>query len=324
MQSGKCNGPSEIFGRPDERQLSLVPTPRSRAHPPTEPETRRMAHQRVSRRPMARVCLALCVLAALAVDLRVAAASAQPRPSGGAISSEEPTKTAATAATAGEEAAPVKETPPKKEEGERPTVLYVKNHHPAGILTDVHVPMPRKVSDESPNEDPRTNNTQPTRERNPTDDASKPTDESPAEADALGGDRREEGAGARVRVHLPRGAPLQNPRPNRRSPLGRPIRVVVGGRLPPHPTGRHHARQGRQDRPGEGDGDVRRRDDGEEGEGGRGGDERGEGGGERRRPKAATTPTPRSARRTRSPPRSGSAARTACSRCTRPSPRGVG
>ena len=180
---------------------------------------------------MARVCLALCVLAALAVDLRVAAASAQPRPSGGAISSEEPTKTAATAATAGEEAAPVKETPPKKEEGERPTVLYVKNHHPAGILTDVHVPMPRKVSDESPNEDPRTNNTQPTRERNPTDDASKPTDESPAEADALGGDRREEGAGARVRVHLPRGAPLQNPRPNRRSPLGRPIRVVVGGRL---------------------------------------------------------------------------------------------
>ena len=105
----------------------------------------------MSRRPMARVCLALCILAALAVDLRVAAASAQPRPSGGAISSEEPTKTAATAATAGEEATPVKETPPKKEEGERPTLLYVKNHHPAGILTDVHVPMPRKVSDESPN-----------------------------------------------------------------------------------------------------------------------------------------------------------------------------
>ena len=63
---------------------------------------------------MARVCLALCVLAALAVDLRVAAASAQPRPSGGAISSEEPTKTAATAATAGEEAAPVKETPQRR------------------------------------------------------------------------------------------------------------------------------------------------------------------------------------------------------------------
>ena len=206
----------------------------------------------MSRRPMARVCLALCILAALAVDLRVAAASAQPRPSGGAISSEEPTKTAATAATAGEEATPVKETPPKKEEGERPTLLYVKNHHPAGILTDVHVPMPRKVSDESPNEDPRMNNTR-TRERNPTDDARKPTDESPAEADALGGDRREEGPGARVRVHLPRGAALQNPRPNRRSPLGRTIRVVGGGRLSPHPTGRHHARQGRQDRPGEGD-----------------------------------------------------------------------
>ena len=33
---------------------------------------------------------------------------------------------------------------------------------------------------------------------------------------------------------------------------------------------------------------------------------------------------PRSARRGTSPPRSGSAARTACSRCTRPSPRGGG
>ena len=32
-------------------------------------------------------------------------------------------------------------------------MLYVKNHHPAGILTDVHVHMPRKVS-EPPNADP--------------------------------------------------------------------------------------------------------------------------------------------------------------------------
>ena len=32
-------------------------------------------------------------------------------------------------------------------------MLYVKNHHPAGILTDVHVHMPRKVS-QPPNADP--------------------------------------------------------------------------------------------------------------------------------------------------------------------------
>jgi hypothetical protein len=104
---------------------------------------------------MARVCIVLCVLAALALVPGVAAASAQPRPSGGgAISYEEPTKATDTTAAEGED---TRRNPTgKKEEGQRPTMLYVKNHHPAGILTDVHVHMPRKVS-EPPNADPGKN-----------------------------------------------------------------------------------------------------------------------------------------------------------------------
>ena len=93
----------------------------------------------------------LCVLAALALVPGVAAASAQPRPSGGAISSEEPTKATDTTAPEGEDTR--RHPTGKKEEDQRPTMLYVKNHHPAGILTDVHVHMPRKVS-EPPNADP--------------------------------------------------------------------------------------------------------------------------------------------------------------------------
>lgn len=100
---------------------------------------------------MARVCIVLCVLAALALVPGVAAASAQPRPSGGAISSEEPTKATDTTAPEGEDTR--RHPTGKKEEGQRPTMLYVKNNHPAGILTDVHVHMPRKVS-EPPNADP--------------------------------------------------------------------------------------------------------------------------------------------------------------------------
>ena len=87
----------------------------------------------------------LCVLAALALVPGVAAASAQPRPSGGA------TKATDTTAPEGEDTR--RHPTGKKEEGQRPTMLYVKNHHPAGILTDVHVHMPRKVS-EPPNADP--------------------------------------------------------------------------------------------------------------------------------------------------------------------------
>ena len=93
----------------------------------------------------------LCVLAALALVPGVAAASPQPRPSGGAISSEEPTKATDTTAPEGEDTR--RHPTGKKEEDQRPTMLYVKNHHPAGILTDVHVHMPRKVS-EPPNADP--------------------------------------------------------------------------------------------------------------------------------------------------------------------------
>lgn len=104
-----------------------------------------------SRRSIARVCIVLCVLAALALVPGVAAASPQPRPSGGAISSEEPTKATDTTAPEGEDTR--RHPTGKKEEGQRPTMLYVKNHHPAGILTDVHVHMPRKVS-EPPNADP--------------------------------------------------------------------------------------------------------------------------------------------------------------------------
>ena len=103
---------------------------------------------------MARVCIVLCVLAALALVPGVAAASPQPRPSGGAISSEEPTKATDTTAPEGEDTR--RHPTGKKEEGQRPTMLYVKNHHPAGILTDVHVHMPRKVS-EPPNADPGKN-----------------------------------------------------------------------------------------------------------------------------------------------------------------------
>ena len=84
----------------------------------------------------------LCVLAALALVPGVSAVSAQPRPSGGAISSEEPTKATDTTAPEGEDTR--RHPTGKKEEGQRPTMLYVKNHHPAGILTDVHVHMPRK------------------------------------------------------------------------------------------------------------------------------------------------------------------------------------
>ena len=98
---------------------------------------------------MARVCIVLCVLAALALVPGVAAA--QPRPSGRAISSEEPTKATDTTAPEGEDTR--RHPTGKKEEGQRPTMLYVKNNHPAGILTDVHVHMPRKVS-EPPNADP--------------------------------------------------------------------------------------------------------------------------------------------------------------------------
>ena len=105
-----------------------------------------------SRRSIARVCIVLCVLAALALVPGVAAASAQPRPSGRAISSsEEPTKATDTTAPEGEDTR--RHPTGKKEEDQRPTMLYVKNHHPAGILTDVHVHMPRKVS-EPPNADP--------------------------------------------------------------------------------------------------------------------------------------------------------------------------
>lgn len=104
-----------------------------------------------SRRSIARVCIVLCVLAALALVPGVAAASAQPRPSVGAISSEEPRKATDTTAPEGEDTR--RHPTGKKEEGQRPTMLYVKNHHPAGILTDVHVHMPRKVS-EPPNADP--------------------------------------------------------------------------------------------------------------------------------------------------------------------------
>ena len=104
-----------------------------------------------SRRSIARVCIVLCVLAALALVPGVAAASPQPRPSGGAISSEEPTKATDTTAPEGEDTR--RHPTGKKEEGQRPTMLYVKNNHPAGILTDVHVHMPRKVS-EPPNADP--------------------------------------------------------------------------------------------------------------------------------------------------------------------------
>lgn len=104
-----------------------------------------------SRRSIARVCIVLCVLAALALVPGVAAASAQPRPSVGAISSEEPTKATDTTAPEGEDTR--RHPTGKKEEGQRPTMLYVKNNHPAGILTDVHVHMPRKVS-EPPNADP--------------------------------------------------------------------------------------------------------------------------------------------------------------------------
>lgn len=101
---------------------------------------------------MVRVCIVLCVLAALALVPGVAAASVQPRPSGRAISSsEEPTKATDTTAPEGEDTR--RHPTGKKEEGQRPTMLYVKNHHPAGILTDVHVHMPRKVS-EPPNADP--------------------------------------------------------------------------------------------------------------------------------------------------------------------------
>ena len=89
--------------------------------------------------------------AALGLGPGVGAASAQPRPSGGAISSEEPTKATDTTAPEGEDTR--RHPTGKKEEGQRPTMLYVKNHHPAGILTDVHVHMPRKVS-EPPNADP--------------------------------------------------------------------------------------------------------------------------------------------------------------------------
>jgi hypothetical protein len=100
---------------------------------------------------MVRVCIVLCVLAALALVPGVAAASAQPRPSVGAISSEEPRKATDTTAPEGEDTR--RHPTGKKEEGQRPTMLYVKNNHPAGILTDVHVHMPRKVS-EPPNADP--------------------------------------------------------------------------------------------------------------------------------------------------------------------------
>ena len=100
---------------------------------------------------MVRVCIVLCVLAALALVPGVAAASAQPRPSVGAISSEEPTKATDTTAPEGEDTR--RHPTGKKVEVQRPTMLYVKNHHPAGILTDVHVHMPRKVS-EPPNADP--------------------------------------------------------------------------------------------------------------------------------------------------------------------------
>ena len=103
---------------------------------------------------MVRVCIVLCVLAALALVPGVAAASAQPRPSVGAISSEEPRKATDTTAPEGEDTR--RHPTGKKEEGQRPTMLYVKNHHPAGILTDVHVHMPRKVS-EPPNADPGKN-----------------------------------------------------------------------------------------------------------------------------------------------------------------------
>ena len=94
---------------------------------------------------MPRVCIVLCVLAALALVPGVAAASAQPRPSGGAK------KATDTTAPEGEDTR--RHPTGKKEENQRPTMLYVKNHHPAGILTDVHVHMPRKVS-EPPNADP--------------------------------------------------------------------------------------------------------------------------------------------------------------------------
>ena len=100
---------------------------------------------------MVRVGIVLCVLAALALVPGVAAASAQPSPSVGAISSEEPTKATDTTAPEGEDTR--RHPTGKKEEGQRPTMLYVKNNHPAGILTDVHVHMPRKVS-EPPNADP--------------------------------------------------------------------------------------------------------------------------------------------------------------------------
>ena len=69
----------------------------------------------------------------------------------GDFSSEEPTKATDTTAPEGEDTR--RHPTGKKEEGQRPTMLYVKNHHPAGILTDVHVHMPRKVS-EPPNADP--------------------------------------------------------------------------------------------------------------------------------------------------------------------------